>query len=300
MRVLVTGVSGQVGSAITARAGFSGDIIPATRQVLDLSRPREMGGLLDALQPDLIVNAAAYTAVDRAEEECELAFRINADAVAKLGRWACEKGVPVIHFSTDYVFDGRGDHPFSEDGTVNPLSVYGKSKAEGERLLRVAGPAHLVIRTSWVYAAQGKNFLRTIARLAQEREHLRVVANQFGAPTSANQIADCVASILRRRPHDFRDLFAKADNMVHFTASGVTSWHGFASAIVDGLKRRGVALRTRTVEPIPSSEYPATAVRPANSRLGTSRIQKVFGIYATPWREALDRELDLLAKEISA
>jgi dTDP-4-dehydrorhamnose reductase len=300
MRVLVTGVSGQVGSAIAARAEFSGDIIPATRQVLDLSRPREMGSLLDALQPDLIVNAAAYTAVDRAEEECELAFRINADAVAKLGRWACEKGVPVIHFSTDYVFDGRGDHPFSEDGTVNPLSVYGKSKAEGERLLRVAGPAHLVIRTSWVYAAQGKNFLRTIARLAQEREHLRVVANQFGAPTSANQIADCVASILRRRLHDLPDLFAKADNMVHFTASGVTSWHGFASAIVDGLKRRGVALRARTVEPILSSEYPATAVRPANSRLDTSRIQKVFGICATPWREALDRELDLLAKEMSA
>jgi len=300
MRILITGPSGQVGGALAAQLGFAGEIVPATRALLDLSRPDRLGPRLDAIQPDLILNAAAYTAVDKAEEEQDLAFRINAEAVGVLGRWAHQKQVPMVHFSTDYVFGGAGDQPFPEAAPVDPLSAYGKSKAEGERLLLESGAACLIIRTSWVYAAQGKNFLRTIAGLARERASLRVVSDQIGAPTSAKQIAHCVAAILDRDAQGLPALFEEAQNLVHFCASGVTSWHGFARAIVEGLRQRGVVLRAGAIEAIPSSEYPAAAKRPANSRLDTGRIQRVFGIRSASWQHALERELDLLAEELNA
>jgi dTDP-4-dehydrorhamnose reductase len=298
MRILITGASGQVGGALAAQLGFAGEIVPAARALLDLSRPDGLGRHLDAIQPDFIINAAAYTAVDKAEEEQDLAFRINAQAAGVLGRWAHEKRIPMVHFSTDYVFGGAGEQPFLEDAPVNPLSAYGESKAEGERLLLESGAACLIIRTSWVYAAKGKNFLRTIASLARERDSLRVVSDQIGAPTSAKQIADCVAAILNRDGQSLPALFGEAQNLVHFCASGVTSWHGFACAIVEGLRRRGVVLRAGSIEPIPSSEYPAAAKRPANSRLDTGRIQKIFGIRITSWQNALERELDLLAEDL--
>jgi dTDP-4-dehydrorhamnose reductase len=298
MRILITGVSGQVGGALAKRLHGLGEIVEASRSLLDLSRPCDLDARLAEIRPDLIVNAAAYTAVDKAEEEQELAFRVNAEAVGALGTWARRHGKPIVHFSTDYVFDGSGERPFSEDAPINPLSVYGKSKAEGERLLKLANPAHLIIRISWVYAAQGKNFLRTIARLAGEREELRIVSDQFGAPTSAEQIAQCVAKILSNRAGALDEAFAAAKNVVHFSTSGVTSWHGFATAIVDGLRERDVPLRVKSIAAIRTSDYPTPARRPANSRLETSRIEALFGVVGAPWQNALESELDLLAEEL--
>ncbi|MFZ1108314.1 MAG: dTDP-4-dehydrorhamnose reductase [Rhodomicrobium sp.] len=300
MKILVTGVSGQVGGALAKHLRSLGEVVEAPRTLLDLSKPWDLEARLTEIRPDLIVNAAAYTAVDKAEEEPELAFRVNAEAVAALGTWARRHRKPIAHFSTDYVFDGSGERPFLEDDPINPLSVYGKSKAEGDRLLKLANPAYLIIRVSWVYAAQGKNFLRTIARFAREREQLRIVSDQFGAPTSAEQIAQCAATILSSRGRVLDEVFAEAKNVVHFSASGVTSWHGFATAIVDGLRARGVALRVNSISAIPTSEYPTAAKRPANSRLDTGRIEALFGVAGAPWQSALERELDLLGQELQS
>ncbi|MGA7329572.1 MAG: dTDP-4-dehydrorhamnose reductase [Rhodomicrobium sp.] len=298
MRILITGVSGQVGGALVVRLAQYGEIIPASRAALDLSEPATIRDALDRIQPNLVINPAAYSVVDKAEEERDLAFKINGEAVGALGQWARDQEIPLIHFSTDYVFDGAGDAPFAEDVPVSPLSAYGASKAEGERLLKAAAPDFLIIRTSWVYAAQGKNFLRTIARLAGEREELRIVSDQFGSPTSANQIANCVARILDHRRSCLKELFESAHNILHFSANGVTTWHGFACAIVDGLRRRGIPLQAKSVMPISTAEYPTPARRPQNSRLDTSRVRQLLGMEIASWQAALDTELDLLAEEL--
>lgn len=298
MRILITGVSGQVGRALVARLAQYGEIIPASRAVLDLSKPATLRDALDRIQPDLTINPAAYTAVDKAEEERDLAFKINAEAVGALSQWARDREVSLIHFSTDYVFDGAGDVPYAEDAPINPLSVYGASKAEGERLIKAAAPDFLIIRTSWVYAAQGKNFLRTIARLAREHEELQIVSDQFGSPTSANQIADCIAKIVSENGDGRKSLFERAHNVLHFSASGITTWHGFACAIVDGLRCRNIPLQVKSVIPIVAADYPAPARRPQNSRLDTSRVRQLLGIEIASWKAALDSELDLLAKEL--
>ena len=196
MRILLTGVTGQVGAALRAPLECAGALVAADRSRLDLAQPENMAAALDEMAPDLIVNPAAYTAVDRAEDERELAFRVNAEAPGAMARWAASRGVPLIHFSTDYVFDGGGTRAWREDDATGPLSVYGASKLAGEDAIRSAGGPHLVVRTSWVYAATGANFLRTIARLARERDELRIVADQIGAPTSARLIADAVAKIV--------------------------------------------------------------------------------------------------------
>jgi dTDP-4-dehydrorhamnose reductase len=298
MRILITGAEGQVGRALAGRLACSCDLVIAGRQTLDLAQPGLLPAKLDGLNADLIINAAAYTAVDKTEEERELAFCINAEAVAAIGQWARERQAAVIHFSTDYVFDGSGNSPFAEDAPTNPLSAYGESKAEGERLLLASRADCLIIRTSWVYAAQGKNFLRTIARLAREQDALRIVSDQIGAPTSASQIAGCVAHILKHGAPMLPSLFESASHLVHFCAAGETSWHGFACAIVEGLKLRGVALRAQSIEAILSAGYPTAARRPLNSRLDTSRIENVFGVTPEAWQVALNAELDLLAREL--
>src|SRR5215469_2173644 len=228
MRVLVTGVTGQVGGALAARLSEQAFILAADRNRLDLSCINQIPAVLDQLEPDLIVNAAAYTAVDRAEDERGLAFRINADAPTAMTHWATARGVPLVHFSTDYVFDGAGDRPWREDDPVAPLSVYGASKLAGETAIRAAGGPHLIIRTQWVYAARGANFLRTMARLASQQRELRIVADQHGAPTSARVIADVVASIIGPNPVPLPERFRQADGLVHVAASGETTWHGFA------------------------------------------------------------------------
>ncbi len=302
MRILVTGVTGQVGGALVSRLAGEGSarpqVVAATREVLDLSEPAAIADLLDQLAPDLIVNPAAYTAVDRAEDEKERAFRVNAEAPGVIARWAAARGVPLVHFSTDYVFDGSGERPWREDDPTGPLSAYGASKLAGEDAVRAAGGVHLVVRTSWVYAAKGANFLRTIARLAAERRELRIVADQFGAPTSAAVIADAVAGILAPGGASLAHLFAAANGLVHMAAAGETSWHGFAVAIVAGLKTRGVPLAVENVVPIRTEDYPTKAKRPANSRLDLGRLKRVFGIKTRSWDAALTPELDRLSAEL--
>jgi dTDP-4-dehydrorhamnose reductase len=309
MRILVTGVTGQVGGALVAALRPAGVVMAADRAALDLARPEEIAATLGRLAPELIINPAAYTAVDRAEDERDLAFRVNGEAPGIIARWAAARAVPIIHFSTDYVFDGSGARPWREDDRTGPLSAYGASKLAGEEAVRAAGGAHLIIRTSWVYAAKRANFLRSIARLARERPELRVVADQFGAPTSARLIAAAVAGIVGKGGAikggasnggaPLAERFAASGGLVNVAASGVTSWHGFAAAIVEGLKRRGVALAAENVVPIRTGDYPTKARRPANSRFDLSRLSRVFGIETPAWDVALAPELDRLADELA-
>jgi dTDP-4-dehydrorhamnose reductase len=300
MRILLTGVTGQVGAALRTPLESAGALVAAGRNRLDLARPELVASALDDIAPDLIVNPAAYTAVDRAEDERELAFRVNAEAPGAMARWAAPRGVPLVHFSTDYVFDGGGARPWCEDDATGPLSAYGASKLAGEEAIRAAGGPHLVIRTSWVYDATGANFLRTIARLARERDEIGIVADQIGAPTSARLIADAVATIVGDPSLLLLERFRAAGGLVNVAAAGETSWHGFAAAIVEGLNARHIDLRVRTVRPIRTQDYPTKARRPANSRFDLTRLREVFGVEPPDWRVALARELDALAPALAA
>ena len=297
MRILLTGISGQIGAALLARLS-NHEVVAADRATLNFAKPDELPATLDALAPELIINPAAYTAVDKAEDEYELAHLVNAVAPAKMARWAAAKRVPLLHFSTDYVFDGTGERPWNEDDRGNPLSVYGKSKLAGENAIRAEGDAFLIVRTSWVYAAQGKNFLRTIARLATERSDLRVIADQTGAPTSARMVADIVKGMILEDLGAFRDRCAQAQGLVHICSAGETTWHGFATAIIEGLRTRDVSLAVQRVQPISSEEYASRAKRPRNSRLDLSRLGRVFGVTPPSWRDALAIELDILAETL--
>jgi len=300
MRILLSGITGQVGGALASRLQNIGTVIAADRTALDLAEPQSIATVLDRVAPDLIVNPAAYTAVDKAEDEKAIAMRINGEAPGIMARWASDRGIPLIHFSTDYVFDGSGERAWTERDETGPLSAYGSSKLAGEDAIRAAGGSFLVIRTSWVYSAAGKNFLRTIARLARERAELRIVSDQVGAPTSAAIIADAVAAMLSGSLDEFRARCAKAGGLVNLAASGETSWHGFAGAIVDGLKARNVALRAEKVTPIKTEDYPTPAKRPRNSRLALSNLREMFGVATPHWRDALQPELDALAAEMHA
>jgi dTDP-4-dehydrorhamnose reductase len=297
MRVLVTGVTGQVGGALLGALNGKANVAAAPRAALDLAQAETIASGLDRISPDLIINPAAYTAVDRAEDERDLAYRINGEAPGHIAIWAASRGVPLIHLSTDYVYDGSGDRAWREDDVTAPLSVYGASKLAGEDAIRAAKGPHLIIRTSWVYAARGTNFLRTIARLAAERPELRIVADQIGAPTSAQVIADGIATMIATP--DLVRHFAAANGLVHLAAGGETSWHGFASAIVDGLKARGLPLKAQAIVPIRTEDYPTKAKRPANSRLDMTRAQHVFGLTPPHWQQALAVELDVLAREVA-
>jgi dTDP-4-dehydrorhamnose reductase len=299
MRILVTGVTGQVGGALASRLPASATTLAADRSVLDLAAPQDIPGTLDRLAPDIIINAAAYTAVDKAEDEPALAMRVNAQAPGVIARWAAARDVPFIHFSTDYVFDGSGERAWREDDAPHPLSAYGASKLAGENEIGAAGGAFLIVRTSWIYAAAGSNFVRTISGLARERKELRIVADQIGAPTSAALIADTVARMLAGGNEDFRERCRRSGRVIHVAASGEVSWHGLGGAIVEGLKGRGIKLAVEQIVPIGTDEYPAKARRPRNSRLDLTRLHSVFGITPTHWRDALSPELDRLAQEFS-
>lgn len=302
MRILLTGISGQVGSALRSSLCAGGIVIGVDRSSLDLSRPERLSATLDELSPELIVNPAAYTAVDNAEDESELAYRVNAEAPGIIAKWAAAHGVPMVHFSTDYVFNGSGDRPWREGDSVAPLSVYGASKLAGEIAIREAGGSHLIIRTSWVYAARGKNFLTTIVRIAKDRPELRIVADQIGAPTSARTIAETLTLILggqdpsRNGFHsDFiKQKFDEAGGLLHLANRGETSFHGFACAIVDGLRLRGFRPAARVIVAITSQDYPTKARRPLNSRLDMTKLEKTFGIHTPDWRKALESELNEL------
>jgi dTDP-4-dehydrorhamnose reductase len=297
MRVLVTGVTGQVGGALLGALNGEANVVAAPRAVLDLAQAETIASALDRIAPDLIINPAAYTAVDRAEDERDLAYRINGQAPGRIASWAANRGVPLIHLSTDYVYDGSGERPWREDDATGPLSVYGASKLAGEDAIRAAKGPHLIIRTSWVYAAKGTNFLRTIARLAAERPELRIVSDQIGAPTSAQVIADSIARMIATP--ELVGRFGAANGLVHLATSGETSWHGFASAIVDGQKACGAPLKAQAIMPIRTEDYPTKAKRPGNSRLDLTRAQRMFGVTTPHWEQALAAELDVLARELA-
>ena len=294
MQILVTGASGQVGLALAQDLKPFGNLCVTNRQNLDLSQPSAIPERLQEIRPDLIVNAAAYTAVDKAEAEPEIAYAVNATAVGALGEWAARNDVPLIHFSTDYVFDGRSSEPYDEDHPIAPLSVYGKSKAEGERLLLLSGAPCLIVRTAWVYSATGKNFLKTMVRLAGERDELSIVSDQVGTPTSADEIAKFIRHVVGEGREALPSRFEKSSNLVNFTALGSTSWHGFATAILAGMKRYGIPVKASNVRAIPTSDYPTPAVRPKFSRLATARLEHVFGFHPEPWEQALDDVLKTL------
>jgi dTDP-4-dehydrorhamnose reductase len=300
MRILVTGATGQAGGALLSRLANLVTVLTPGRANLDLAKPEAIASVLNQLEPELIINPAAYTAVDQAEDDRDLAFTINAESPGAMARWAAARTVPLIHLSTDYVFDGEGTQPWDEDDTRNPLSIYGASKLAGEDAVRSARGPHLIVRTSWLYAATGRNFLCTIARFAAERSELKVVSDQMGAPTSAAVIADALAQMLLADSRQLLAKMAEARGLVHVAAARSTSWHGFATAIVEGLKKREVPVKVERIIPIRTEEYPLKAARPRNSRLALDRLREVFGIVTPSWSDALDWDLDRIAAMLRA
>ena len=282
LNILLLGANGQVGWELARTLMPLGRVIVPERNRCDLARPEQLTALVDALQPDVIVNAAAYTAVDKAEQEVNLAMAVNAEAPGALATAARRHGALLVHYSTDYVFDGTKAGAYSETDTPNPRSVYGRSKLAGEQAVRAAGADHLIFRTSWVYAARGKNFLRTILRLSGEREELRIVADQFGAPTWSRLIAEVTALALQQDLAR-RKTGAFDSGTFNLTAAGKTSWHGFASAIVSAAQAHGAASMCRTVVPITTAEYPLPAARPANSRLSGARLAERYALQMPEW-----------------
>ncbi|QXI38748.1 dTDP-4-dehydrorhamnose reductase [Pseudomonas xantholysinigenes] len=281
MKILVCGRNGQVAQALHDALDGLVEVVALGREQLDQSRPEQMREPLRQLQPDLIINAAAHTAVDQAESEAALAFAINAEAPRVLAEEAARLGVPLIHYSTDYVFDGSKTAPYSEDDTPHPLGVYGSSKWAGEQAIAAVGGEHLILRTSWVYSLHGRNFLLTMQKLLQERAQLKVVNDQVGAPTCAATIAASTRALIER----WQQGQAGAWGTYHLTAQGETSWFGFAQAIAEQLEARG--LPCAELLPIPSSEYPTPARRPLNSRLDCSRLAREWQVTQPHWHEAL-------------
>lgn len=285
-RILVTGKNGQVGWELQRSLQWLGEVVAVDRAQFDLAQPSSLTARLDELAPDVIVNAAAYTAVDKAESEEALANRINGEAPGVIAQWAAHCGALFLHYSTDYVFDGSGSSAWQPSDSPAPLSAYGRSKLAGEAAIAAGGGDYLILRTSWVYASRGRNFLLTMLRLAAERDELRVVDDQWGAPTSARLIADASAQVIARSIGE-RRVGAFRSEIAHLTAAGRTSWHGFASAILDAARCAGRAVVARSLVAIPSSAYPTPARRPVNSRLDCSALERRFGLALPDWRNGL-------------
>lgn len=309
MNILLLGANGQLGRSFIEDGGLSslGKLVAASRdgkrfddgaaEIADLSAPATLPALLDRVRPDIIVNTAAYTAVDRAEQEEALATTINGEAVGVIGRWAAAAGSLVAHYSTDYVFDGNATSPYAVDAATAPLGAYGRSKLAGEQALQASGAAHLLLRTAWVYAPHGHNFLRTMLRLGAEREELRVVADQHGAPTSTDLIVQGTLAGLRAWHQADTTLRRKMQGTHHLVASGHTSWHGFASAIFEKAHAAGLLKRIPRVMPIGTADYPTPAQRPAWSVLDNSGFPACFGYALADWREGLDDVITTLSKQ---
>ena len=297
MRILLTGASGQIGWELARSMQPLGEVMACDRRRVDLSAPASLAALVESVRPQVIVNAAAYTAVDRAEQESALADTINGEAPGVLAAAARRAGALFVHYSTDYVFDGSGNAPRREDALVAPINAYGRSKLAGERTIAEAGGDWLVLRTSWIYASRGSNFVTTMLRLGAERESLRVVADQVGAPTSARLVSDATAQIVRQALVE-RAQGRFASEVLHLCAAGETSRHGFAQAIFGGWRELAGddSLKVRRLTPIPSSEHPAPAARPLNSRLDCSRLARRYGICLPEWRIGLGLVLEELAE----
>jgi len=298
MKLLVFGANGQVGQALLRALAPLGSVVSVTRsgrlpdgsacEMADFDQPQSLTALLDALRPAVVINAAAYTAVDRAEQDRDAAFRANAEAPGVIARWCAEADVPMVHYSTDYVFDGQGVQPYAVDAPTAPLGVYGESKLAGEQAVREAGARHLIFRTAWVYAAHGHNFLRTMLRVGGEREEVRVVADQIGTPTPAALIADITAEALRQDD-------GRRSGTWHVTAAGQTSWHGFAAEIFQQALAAGLIDKAPRVTAITTADYPTPARRPAYSCLSTDTLVQDFGVALPSWQEGVARVIAELA-----
>lgn len=301
MRILLLGANGQVGTELQRSLAPLGTVVAATRngrladgapcEVADLDDAEGLAGLVRRIAPDVVANAAAHTAVDRAEDDPEAATRANAAAPAALAAACLRTGARLLHYSTDYVFDGEAHRPYRPEDPVRPLGVYGATKRAGERAVEASGCRHLILRTAWVYAAHGHNFLRTMLRVGGERDELRVVADQVGTPTPAALIADASAQIIRQ----VAARGAPDRGTWHLTATGSTTWHGFAEAIFDGAVARGLLPRGPRVVPIATADYPTRAARPAYSVLDHGSLQRDFSLVLPSWQDGLARVLDTLA-----
>jgi dTDP-4-dehydrorhamnose reductase len=295
-RILLTGVTGQVGGELLEALKPLGEVVAPTRSQMDLSNSSSVREMIRTVRPRWIVNPGAYTAVDKAESEPELAYAINAEAVRVIGQEARAIGAGVIHFSTDYVFDGSGSAPYRESDVPGPMSVYGASKLEGETALIDSGAGSVIFRTSWVYGARGKNFLLTILKLARERETLRVVADQYGAPTWSRDLAKMTAEVIGQceatsRGRELASVLADVGGVYHAAGAGETTWHGFAAKAVELRRETEPDVPFAKIEAITTAEYPTPAKRPANSRMDSSRLRERFGWKMMDWPDSLRRVL---------
>jgi dTDP-4-dehydrorhamnose reductase len=296
VKILLFGANGQVGWELRRSLAPLGELVAlgsegADGLAGDFLDPAGVSATVDRVRPGLVVNAAAYTAVDKAESDADRALTINALAPEAIAQAARRVGAPVVHYSTDYVFDGSGSRPWREDDVPAPLNVYGRTKLEGERRIAAAQPQHLILRTSWVFAARGANFASTMLRLARERDRLSVVDDQFGAPTGAELLADATAHAVRSLLRD-----PTLAGPYHVTASGETTWHGYACFLVGKAQQAGEVFKSgpQQVLPVPSSAFPAPARRPHNSRLDSTRFRTTFGLTLPPWETGVARMLDEL------
>ena len=292
MKILLFGKDGQVGWELQRALAPLGELVAldfdSTQLHGDFSRPEALADTVRSVRPAIIVNAAAHTAVDKAESEPDFARALNATSPAVLAREAAAIGATLVHYSTDYVFDGSGSSPRTEGAPTAPLSVYGRTKLEGEQVIQASGCRHLILRTSWVYAARGGNFAKTMLRLAAEREQLKVIDDQVGAPTGAELLADVTA-------HALRTIAARPElgGLYHLAAAGEVSWHGYARFVIEWARARGHAVKVAPdqVLPIPTSAYPTPATRPLNSRLDSSRFEHDFGLLLPHWQRGVERML---------
>ncbi len=293
MKILLLGKNGQVGWELQRALAPLGDVMALDRLGAgglsgDLANPAALAQTVREVAPEIIVNAAAYTAVDRAESDTALARTINADAPAALAREAATLGAWLVHFSTDYVFDGSGSAPWSERSTTGPLNVYGQTKLEGELAIRDSGCKHLIFRTSWVFGTRGGNFAKTMLRLAQERDRLTVIDDQFGAPTGAELLADVSAHAIRHAGSS-----PEVSGTYHLAAAGTTTWHGYASHVIEAARRAGAPIKvgSQAINAVATSAFPTPARRPGNSRLDTTCLRRTFGLELPDWKLGVDRML---------
>lgn len=282
--ILLFGAEGQVGWELQRSLSLFGSVTPLTRAHVNLADVPAVRAAIRAARPAVIVNAAAYTAVDKAETESALAFAVNAAAPEAMAAEAKAAGIRLIHYSTDYAYDGRKAGPYTESDATGPQSAYGRSKLAGDEAILASGAHAVILRTSWVYAARGANFLRTILRLAAERDSLRIVSDQFGAPTSAELLADVTARVVAQ---------PGAPGLYHCAPAGETSWHGYATLIVDEARKLGANLKAvpERIEKITTEQYPTPAARPKNSRLDCAKLERTFGLHMPPWQVHVSRTL---------
>jgi dTDP-4-dehydrorhamnose reductase len=296
LKILLFGSRGQVGWELQRALSLFGNVVVADREKADFERPEELATIVDIEGPSIIVNAAAYTAVDRAETDAQRARTINAIAVERLARAAKKKRALLIHYSTDYVYDGSGSYPYTENQPIKPMSVYGKTKSEGDEAILMSGCDHLIFRTSWVHSSRGNNFIRKILRLAADNADLTIVADQFGAPTSAEMIADVTALAIARRTSGLE----LQSGLYHLTSSGATSWYEFARFIVGEAGFQGCTLKARaeTIRPISSAEFRVAASRPHNSIMDTSKLSASLNIVFPDWTHHVRRTIfEILEKQ---